>query len=115
MIVVLAVLALLFQSAFVIACDMHDVGHAISSSADGYDIGCKDAADGQAEPLPPDTTEDQWHEVFALGHCMTQIFQSVNLHSLLELQLPDADLPMLSGPAILAAPLNSPLRPPIRG
>jgi hypothetical protein len=115
-IAMLVVFALLFQSAFVIACDAHDLGHDFSQSDhDGKaHEGISGSPDIVSGKLPSsDRDEGTWHEIFTTGHGIAQVLETTAALSIETLALPGARPATAVHDRIPPAPLNMPLRPPI--
>lgn len=112
----LVVLALLFQSAFVIACDAHDLGHDFSQS--DQDLGGGHAIGGSSDinaekSFPDEGNESTWHEVFTTGHGIAQVLETASALNIQTLALPAAKPATTVLDLIPPAPLNPLLRPPI--
>ena len=113
-VVVTAIFALLFQGAFAIACDVHDLGHAGSSVVDGGH-----AEDSDDNPASDSTdagqrdAEGRWHDLFATCHGCLQVVQAAVPVFLDPMHLPAAGLPPFVHDDVPPAPGALLLRPPI--
>ncbi|MCW5774418.1 MAG: hypothetical protein KIT16_22430 [Rhodospirillaceae bacterium] len=110
----LAVLALLFQGAFAIACDVHDLGH-LESAAAADPLLDTDHLDPVADATASKGNGGaDWHDLFATGHGILQVFETVAPVFIDPVRLPAASLPPPAYDGLPPAPTGLLLRPPIR-
>lgn len=116
-IAVLAIFALLFQGAFVIACDVHDLSHMDVSGTSDRAFPAEHEYGRAASSFQADhdtaAVEEGWHAVFATGHGCLQVFGTVAPISVDPLRLPAIGLPSPAHDGGPPAPSTLLLRPPI--